>query len=507
MQLSLFILISVFSKLSAISNAFWIFILPVPGLISLLLLFLSLKKNEKQFQFSKIIVLFEKLLPTFVIMFAISFVILQLHNGLLWSRIFNYVNDFYPNGFAVFSVIAFFLVIVFLYGFVISKNTSNQRLNVISLIGLLVSSLFLIYSLLVSNFWLENPQNVFFNSEINKFDVADVYSVIFNVAVINKFIFLIFSSLLMIFSFFIFLAAISTMQKKMIDVDNQQVISVSVLAIVSIAFILVSGRAILVDKAENQPVNFALLTSVADDDSNYESRRIKNISEYSSSSSISSYLFLYDSDAYVPSINDFYYGNYAQGIISFDEKIERGKYAKKIINQDVYKSNFDIRPNIKDSILSLSSNSEYEYYYNYFQYLPYADFKSSEDVTPSSLFTFSCFVIGLLSGFLLLCILVFLFLKMKLKNTRINKFSNVVAILTFPLFIVSFAANLLLPKIIYANWAVYEIIPISAIEATYENDGMRLMLILLFVFVVFMLTICISRFLRILNKSLVDKSV
>jgi cytochrome d ubiquinol oxidase subunit I len=166
-----------------------------------------------------------------------------------------------------------------------------------------------------------------------------------------------------------------------------------------------------------------------------------------------------DREAYVQGINDHISGNEKIGIISVNEKIQRGLYAKDVLVD--FKNAKAANDTQKiDSIKNIFKNKEFQE--NYFRYFGYAALDKPEDAIPSVAISFYSFHLMVILGFTFILIfaaaLYFLF-----KGTITdNKWFLWIALLAVPLTYISSELGWVLAEMGRQPWIIQDLMAVSS---------------------------------------------
>jgi cytochrome bd ubiquinol oxidase subunit I len=137
-----------------------------------------------------------------------------------------------------------------------------------------------------------------------------------------------------------------------------------------------------------------------------------------------------DNDAYVPGLNDHLWGNEKMSIISTDQKIKNGRYAKEMLTS--FKQARHDKDTAKITELSALFKDK-EFNDKYFKYFGYSSIDKPEEVVPNVGWSFYSFHLMVILGFFFILVfslaLIFLF-----KGTLVNnKWFLWIALLSIPL--------------------------------------------------------------------------
>jgi cytochrome d ubiquinol oxidase subunit I len=172
-----------------------------------------------------------------------------------------------------------------------------------------------------------------------------------------------------------------------------------------------------------------------------------------------SYMTFLDPHAFVPGIIDLVQGNEQEGLISYAEKIERGKLAIQTLKD--YKR--AIADNNREQSTALRAKFDdpafIDYYFRYFGYGYYDDPK---DIIPSVPVSFYSFHIMVILGvhFMILFLLVFILLFNDTLHQK--RWILFVALFTIPLAYIASMAGWMLTEFGRQPWVVQDLMPTIA---------------------------------------------
>ncbi len=181
-----------------------------------------------------------------------------------------------------------------------------------------------------------------------------------------------------------------------------------------------------------------------------------------------SYMAFLDWNAFVPGVNDLINGNEKYGILSYYDRIDRGKIAIAKLKQfkDAQKNhNTELVNSLKAELTSA------DFQENYFKYFGYGYYDNPNDLVPNISLTFYSFhtMVGLGFFFILLFILSLIYI---LKGTLDNKrWFMKLAIIAIPLAYLAEQAGWIVAEVGRQPWVVQDLMPtISAVTRISSNS-------------------------------------
>jgi cytochrome d ubiquinol oxidase subunit I len=171
-----------------------------------------------------------------------------------------------------------------------------------------------------------------------------------------------------------------------------------------------------------------------------------------------------DPRAFVPGIQDLVKGNPEQGIIAYDEKIQRGKIAINTLKE--YKR--AVESGEQDKIDQLTAQfQDQQFLDNYFAYFGYGYYDDPKDLIPSVPVSFYSFHIMVILGvhFMILFLLTLIYLfRDKLEN-RNKRWFLWVSIFTIPLVYLASMAGWMVAEFGRQPWVIQDLMPtVSAVS-------------------------------------------
>ena len=276
-----------------------------------------------------------------MVLFGINFaigvatgIILEFQFGTNWSNYSWFVGDIFGAPLAIEGILAFFMETTFVAVMFFGWNKVSKRAHLTSTwlvaIGASLSALWI----LVANAWMQNPVGMWFNPETARNEMVDFWAVISSPLAMNKFLHTVLSGFVLAGVFVTGISAWYLLKKRSVPFALRSIRIAAVFGLASSLLVVISGDASSRLIARYQPMKFAatealhqgrtgaplVLAGIPSQDTcltyTLEIPRLL------------SWMTFYDGEAYVPGINDFLYGNPAQGILSASEKIDRGKSAR-----------------------------------------------------------------------------------------------------------------------------------------------------------------------------------
>jgi cytochrome d ubiquinol oxidase subunit I len=399
-------------------------------------------------------------------------IILEFEFGTNWSNYSWFVGDIFGAPLAVEGILAFFLESTFIAIMFFGWNKVSKRLHLVaSWLTAFGASLSAIW-ILVANAWMQHPVGTHFNPDLARNEMTSFGDVIFSEVAVNKFLHTITSSFLLASIFVIAISAWFLLRNREMLFARRSTVIASVFGVIAAIATIATGDTSARIVARTQPMKFAAMEALYEgqthaplvaigamrtDTTRALNPREEFIFKIEIPNALSYMVFLTPS-GFVPGITDLVYGNTEQGIISYEEKIERGAVAiqtlrelKKARERGDEATYSALREKFSDPLWL-------DEYYSYFGYGYYKDRKLT-DLIPNVKLSFYAFHVMVILGghFLILSAIV---LWLSLKNRWGNhKWLLWVALITLPLPWISSQAGWVLAELGRQPWVVYELMP------------------------------------------------
>lgn len=414
-------------------------------------------------------------MKVFGINFAIGVstgIILEFEFGTNWSNYSWFVGDIFGAPLAIEGIMAFFMESTFIAVMFFGWNKVSKRFHLTSTwltaIGASLSAVWI----LVANAWMQNPVGTKFNPLTARNEMTNFWEVILSDTAVNKFLHTITSSFLLASIAVIGISAWFLLRNREVLFAKRSTLIAAVFGLIAAIATIATGDTSARLVAANQPIKFAAMEALYDgqthaplvaigalkyDTTKYPDPREEFIFKFEIPNALSYMVFLTPS-GYVPGISDMMYGNEEQGILSFDEKIERGAIAIQTLKE--LKRAKDRGDDAKFAEMKAKFDDEQwiSDYYDYFGY-GYYEGRDLQELIPNVKMSFYSFHIMVILGghFLLFTFLVvFLSLKNRWGN---HKWLLWVALITLPMPWIASEAGWVLAEMGRQPWVVYELMP------------------------------------------------
>ena len=367
----------------------------------------------------------KKITKFWMTLFGINFaigvatgIILEFEFGTNWSNYSWFVGDIFGAPLVVEGILAFFLESTFVAVMFFGWNKVGKKFHLASTwlvaIGANLSALWI----LIANAWMENPVGMVFNPDTARNEMNSFRDVVFNPVAVDKFTHTVTSGFVLASVFVVGISAWFILKKREEIVAKRSILVAGIFGLVSTLAVALTGDSSARTLARVQPVKFAAMEALYEGRSSAGLTVIGVLSEaeetlgekavYDIKLKISfpdllSIMTTGKGDGYVPGIKDLLNGNPEEGILSVNEMIERGKYARQVLMD--YKMAKELGDN--ESLASLESRfNDNDFIENYFRYFGYSYFTHSWQVIPAVPLIFYSFRIMVGLGFLFIALFV-----------------------------------------------------------------------------------------------------
>jgi cytochrome d ubiquinol oxidase subunit I len=424
----------------------------------------------------------------FGINFAIGIatgLILEFEFGTNWSNYSWFVGDIFGAPLAIEGIMAFFLESTFVAVMFFGWNKVGKKFHLASTwlvaVGANLSALWI----LVANAWMQNPVGMRFNPDTARNEMMDFWSVLFSPTAINKFLHTVASGYVLAAVFVIGISAWFMLKKREMILAKRSMLVASVFGLIMGAFLFMTGDESAREIARVQPMKFAAMEGLYDGQRNAplvaiglfarptepENPDQKKFLVKIEIPNMLSYMAFLDPHAFVPGIQDLVNGNEKENILSYDEKIDRGKIAIQTLRD--YKQALKENNQIKADALRAQFDDQ-AFLDHYFRYFGYGYYNEPSDLIPNVPVSFYSFHIMVILGvhfmILFLVILILLF-----KNTlHLKRWILYVALFTIPLVYLASMAGWMLAEFGRQPWVIQDLLPTIAAVSRIDSSAVQI---------------------------------
>lgn len=412
-------------------------------------------------------------------------IILEFEFGTNWSNYSWFVGDIFGAPLAIEGIMAFFLESTFIAVMFFGWNKVSPRFHLISTwlvaFGANLSALWI----LVANGWMQFPAGMHFNPESARNEMINFWEVLFSPVAINKFLHTITSGYVLASVFVVGVSAWFLLKKRHEQFAVKSMIVAGIFGLLSSLYLAFSGDTSARLVAQKQPMKFAafeglytgsngapltafgVVSTEKDSTQNY----LHNINLRIEVPNLLSYMAYLDPNAFVPGINDLIYGNKEQGIMSAQEKIERGKIARATLK--------DFKDAKKNGDTLLYNNLKLKFQdpgfnENYFKYFGYGFFNNPKDLIPNVPISFYSFHIMVFLGFYFIVMFAFI-LRFIYKGSIVNKRKFLrLLIFSIPLAYIASQSGWVVAEVGRQPWVIQDYLPTMAAVSQIDASAVQI---------------------------------
>jgi cytochrome d ubiquinol oxidase subunit I len=280
--------------------------------------------------------------------------------------------------------------------------------------------------ILVANAWMQNPVGMEFNPDTARNEMVDFWQILFSPTAVNKFLHVITSAYTYSALFVIGISAWYLIKNKNLALAKRSMVVASTFGLITSLFMVMTGDESAREVFKVQPMKFAAMEGLYYGETNAplvaigvfekaptpENPKAKEWAAKIEIPNLLSYMAALDPNAFVPGIHDMVHGNKEQGIVSYYDRIARGKTAIQAL------ADYKAAKKTNDQNKASSSLATFKENYKDFGYGYYDD---PHDLIPNVPLTFYSFhtMVGLGTLFVLIFILTLIYsVKDKITNKR-----------------------------------------------------------------------------------------
>lgn len=448
----------------------WIFVPLTLGTSFIVAIMMSIYVRTGDEQWKKITKFWMTL---FGINFAIGVatgIILEFEFGTNWSNYSWFVGDIFGAPLAIEGILAFFLESTFIAILFFGWGRVSKKFHLVSAWLVAIGSNLSALWILVANAWMQNPVGMTFNPDTARNEMINFWEVLFSPTAINKFLHTITSAYVLSAIFVVGISAWFLLKHRRIIFAKRSMLIGAVFGILSTLFMLMTGDESARQVFKDQPMKFAAMEGLYEGEQNAPlvvigfmqkapTSKNPNRSDFAFKIEVPnllSYMAALDPNAFVPGINDMIEGNKEYGIISYRERIRRGKIAITALGN--YKK-------AKDKKDHSNATKELEKFNANFHYFGYGYYDNPYNMIPNVPITFYAFhtMVGLGTLFFVLFVVVLWYLYKR--DLVAARWLNYIALWSIPLAYIAQQAGWIVAELGRQPWVVQDLMPtLSAVS-------------------------------------------
>jgi cytochrome d ubiquinol oxidase subunit I len=413
-------------------------------------------------------------------------IILEFEFGTNWSNYSWFVGDIFGAPLAIEGIMAFFLESTFIAIMFFGWNKVSKKFHLLSTWLVAFGSNLSALWILVANAWMQYPVGMHFNPDTARNEMLNFWDVLLSPVAVNKFIHTITSGYVLAAIFVVGISAWYLLKRKEFYLAKRSMLVAGVFGLVSSVMLIYSGDGSAKQIARVQPMKFAamegmyngqegaplvtigVLASAPGDTNN---QNVKDFAFKIEIPNFLSYMAFGHFDAYVPGINDLVDGNAERGILSVNEKIDRGKLARESLaqmkeardNKDMTTYN-ELRDRFNDP----------EFTNSYMRYFGYGFLNSADSAIPSVPLSFYSFHIMVALGFYFIILLIWILIQLYRNKIENNRNLLRLALWSIPLTYLASQAGWVLTELGRQPWVIQDMLPTMAAISHINTESVQI---------------------------------
>jgi cytochrome bd ubiquinol oxidase subunit I len=430
----------------------------------------------------------KKLTKFWMTLFGINFaigvatgLILEFQFGTNWSNYSWFVGDIFGAPLAIEGIMAFFMETTFIAVMFFGWNKVGKKFHLASTWLVAIGSNLSALWILVANGWMQYPVGMKFNPETARNEMVNFWEVLFSPVAINKFLHTVSTSYVLGALFVVGISAWFLIKKRDVLFAKRSIVVAAAFGLLSCLFFLQTGDGSARAMARHQPMKFAAMENlyvgkqnaplavfgILEKDNQDPGNDKMDFLIKVEVPNMLSYMAFLDPNAYVPGVNDLVHGNPEHGILSYQERTEKGKLA--IESLGAYKM---ARKEGNDSLAAVTL-ATFEQNYPHFGYGYYAN-RDVHELVPNIPVTFYSFRIMVFLGlhFLaLLLVVLILTVRNRIENKKVILYT---ALWTIPLAYIASMLGWIVAELGRQPWVIQDIMPAVAAVSQLKSTSVQI---------------------------------
>ena len=402
-------------------------------------------------------------------------IILEFQFGTNWSNYSWFVGDIFGAPLAIEGIMAFFMEATFIAVMFFGWNKVSKRFHLASTwltaIGASISALWI----LVANSWMQYPVGCTFNLETVRNEMTSFSTVALSPVAVNKFFHTVTSSFVLAALFVVGVSAWYLLRRREQRMARKSIAVASAFGLVFALAAAVTGHRSGAIVAHVQPMKLAAMEALYEGQEGASLTAVGLLQPHGRPVNgeafrfqigipkLLSWMSFGDKEAYVPGIYDLIDGNEQRGILSAEEKMQRGRvaiaemprYREALVAGDTTTAD-EVRCRFNPA-----TEAGQEFLREYFAYFGYGHIDSPQQLIPNVPILFYSFrvMVGAGSFFILLLGVVWwLNRKDRLADKR---WLLRVAVWSIPLAYLASQAGWIVTEIGRQPWAIQDLMPVG----------------------------------------------
>ncbi len=408
--------------------------------------------------------------------------ILEFEFGTNWANYSWFVGDIFGAPLAIEGIMAFFMESTFIAVMFFGWDKVSKRMHLTSswltAIGANLSALWI----LVANAWMQNPVGMAFNPVTARNEMVDFWAVLFNPVAINKFTHTVLSGFVLAAVFVVGVSCWFLLRRKQKDMSLVSIRIASIFGFFAAILVATTGDGSAKQVAQYQPMKLAVMEGLqyggegqglAVWGSFVETEDGYQVAEpWLEIPKMLSFLSFGDFNAFVPGIDDILNGNEQQGMLSAEQKMERGRYA--IDQLKALKAAEEMKDDAEIARLT-ALFADQSFKDNYFAYFGYGYFTDKTELVPHVPLNFYTFriMVGAGTWFILLFALTFWFTRKGQDNLSSKRWMLHLGVWSILLAYMASMSGWIVAEVGRQPWVIQDLMPTKVAVTNLETTAVQ----------------------------------
>ena len=412
--------------------------------------------------------------------------ILEFEFGTNWSNYSYFVGDIFGAPLAIEGIMAFFMESTFIAVMFFGWEKVSKRFHLtatwLTAVGASLSALWI----LVANAWMQYPVGMTFNPRTVRNEMTSFWDVLLSPVAINKFFHTVTSAYVLSAVFVIGVSAWFLLRGREQEMARKSISIASVWGFVFAILTATTGDRSAAVVAEVQPMKLAAMEALYDGEQGAPLTVIGILRPDEKTSDeafrfkidipkLLSVMSFRDADSYVAGINDLIEGNERQGILSAQEKIERGR--KAIAELARYRE----AKQSGDTALTTEITQKFdpetrqgkEFLKEYFAYFGYGYLNSPEELIPDVPLLFYSFRVMVGWGIFLILMLATVWWLNRKNMLKDKRWLLYILIISIPLTYIASQAGWVVAELGRQPWTIQNLLPTTVSVSKIASQSVK----------------------------------
>ena len=435
----------------------------------------------------------KKITKFWMTLFGINFaigvatgIILEFEFGTNWSNYSWFVGDIFGAPLAIEGILAFFMESTFIAIMFFGWNKVSKKTHLLSTwltaIGANLSALWI----LVANGWMQHPVGMKFNPETARNEMENFWEVLFSQTAVDKWLHATSSGFVLASVFVLGISAWYLLKKREVQLAKKSIVVASTFGLLSSLFLVFTGDNSTRTIANGQTMKFAALEGLyngsegaglvaigvfSDNVTDPSNENLKDFNLKIEIPNFLSYMAFLDWNSFVPGVNDLINGNEKYGILSYYDRIDRGKIAIEKLKQfkEAGKNN---NTELANSLKAELTSSDFQE--NYFKYFGYGYFDDPNDLIPNVSLTFYSFHAMVVLGFFFIFLFILSLIYIMKDTLDKRRWFMKLAIIAIPLAYLAEQAGWIVAEVGRQPWVVQDLMPTLSAVTRISSGSVKL---------------------------------